>query len=69
MDIEGSEQEALRGSMRIIKEFHPKLAICVYHKWEDLYEIPVMIKEWNPDYRLYLCQYSELGSETVLYAL
>lgn len=69
MDIEGSEQEALRGSMRIIKEFHPKLAICVYHKWEDLYEIPVMIKEWNPDYRLYLRQYSELGSETVLYAL
>lgn len=69
MDIEGSEQEALRGSMRIIKEFHPKLAICVYHKWEDLYKIPVMIKEWNPDYRLYLRQYSEVGSETVLYAL
>ncbi len=42
--IEGSEQEALKGCRRIIRDFHPKLAICVYHKPDDLYEIPVLIK-------------------------
>lgn len=69
MDIEGSEQEALKGSKRIIKDFRPKLAICIYHKPDDLYEIPVLIKKLNPEYRLYLRQYSNSRFETVLYAL
>jgi len=69
MDIEGAEQEALKGCRKIIEDFRPKLAICVYHKWEDLYDIPIMIKKWNPEYRFYLRQYSDLGFETVLYAL
>lgn len=69
MDIEGSEQEALKGCRKIIKNFHPKLAICVYHKSDDLYEIPVLIKKLNPDYQLYLRQYADSRFETVLYAL
>ena len=69
MDIEGSEQEALKGCRKIIRDFHPKLAICVYHKPEDLYEIPVLIKKLNPDYKLYLRQYSNSRFETVLYAI
>jgi len=69
MDIEGSEQEALKGCRKIIKDFHPKLAICVYHKSDDLYEIPVLIKKLNPDYQLYLRQYADSRFETVLYAL
>lgn len=69
MDIEGSEQEALKGAKRIIRDFHPKLAICVYHKPDDLYEIPALIKKINPEYHLYLRQYSNSKFETVLYAL
>lgn len=69
MDIEGSEQEALKGAERMIMDFRPKLAVCVYHKPDDLYEIPVLIKKMNPEYRLYLRQYSNSRFETVLYAL
>lgn len=69
MDIEGSEQEALKGCKRIIKDFRPKLAVCVYHKPDDLYEIPVLIKGLNPEYHLYLRQYSNSKYETVLYAI
>lgn len=69
MDIEGSEQEAIKGCSRIISDFRPKLAICVYHKPDDLYEIPILIKKINPSYRLYLRQYANSRFETVLYAL
>lgn len=69
MDIEGAEQEALKGCKKIIQTYKPKLAICIYHKPEDLYEIPAMIKEMNPEYKLYVRQYANTWSETVLYAI
>lgn len=69
MDIEGSELMALHGAMGIIKKYHPKLAICVYHKYEDLVEIPKYIKYLDDDYSLYLRSYSRCGVETVLYAV
>lgn len=69
MDIEGSELAALRGAEQIIREQRPKLAICVYHKPEDIWEIPSLILDYHPDYRLYLRHYSISYTETVLYAI
>ena len=69
MDIEGSELAALRGAERIIREQRPKLAICVYHKPEDMWEIPGLILQYHPDYKLYLRHYSISDTETVLYAI
>ncbi|MBQ9361200.1 MAG: FkbM family methyltransferase [Lachnospiraceae bacterium] len=69
MDIEGSELEALKGSRRIIQMWRPKLAICIYHKPENMYELPMYIKELVPEYRLYLRHYSNRAHETVLYAV
>lgn len=69
MDIEGAELEALKGSRGIIRECKPKLAICVYHKKEDLIEIPAYIKELVPEYKLYIRHYSNSEYETVLYAV
>ena len=54
MDIEGAEQSALLGSQRIIREHHPKLAVCVYHGYEDLWKIPVLIDTMYPDYQFFL---------------
>ena len=54
MDIEGFEQNALEGSIRHIQEDSPKLLISVYHNNEDIYKIPRMIFEMNPNYKLYL---------------
>lgn len=71
MDIEGSEQSALRGCKRHIEEEKPKLTICTYHNNEDIWKIPMMIKEYNPDYQLYF-RYNGRGihpSEYVLFAL
>lgn len=69
MDIEGSETEALSGAVGIIREYKPKLAICVYHKPEDILDIPLKILELCPDYKLYLRHYSYVDTETVLYAV
>lgn len=69
MDIEGSEYNALIGGEKLIKKYHPKLAISVYHKPEDILDIPNLIREFNPSYRFYLRHYSFSYSETILYAL
>lgn len=69
MDIEGAEMKALQGGKRIIKRDCPKLAICLYHKYSDLWEIPFYIHELVPEYKLYIRHHSKNYEETVLYAV
>ena len=69
MDIEGSELNALRGAEKTIKKYHPKLAICIYHKPEDIVDIPRYLHQICPGYKMYLRHYSNCDVETVLYAI
>lgn len=69
MDIEGSELNALKGAEEVIKRDKPILAICVYHKKEDLVTIPQYIKALYPSYKLYLRSHARWSRELVLYAL
>ncbi len=59
MDIEGSEAEALIGAKEILKKDKPKLAVCLYHKWEDIYDIPKLVKSIRPDYKIYIRHYND----------
>lgn len=69
LDIEGAELEALEGMKDIILENRPKLAICIYHKYDDLWKIPQYIHQLVPEYRLYVRHYHYTWEETVLYAV
>ena len=70
MDIEGAERNALCGGANLIKKNRPVLAICIYHKPEDFYDIPLSIEDMVPDeYTYYVRQYRYGQSETVLYAM
>ena len=69
MDIEGAEVEALKGAKEIIQRDRPKLAISAYHRAEDIVNIPILVKEFVPDYHLYFRHYSNDVNETVLYAV
>lgn len=69
MDVEGSEYQALLGARNMIEKHRPKLAICIYHKMEDIWELPWLIHELHSGYKFYLRHYSFGDVETVLYAL
>jgi FkbM family methyltransferase len=68
MDIEGSELEALRAGENSLRRWHPKLAISLYHRPEDLFSIPLWLDSLDCGYRFFLDHYSIHHEETVLYA-
>lgn len=69
MDVEGAELESLKGAQNTILKDKPKLAVCIYHKPEDMVEVPLYIKELVPEYKLYIRHHSNGSNETVLYAV
>lgn len=70
MDIEGSELPALKGAEKTIRKYKPKLAICIYHKKEDIVEIPKYLINLELGYRFYIRHHQMCsGTETVLYAI
>ena len=69
LDIEGAELKALEGAEKIIRRDRPRLAICIYHKPEDIIEILNYILSIHDDYKLYIRHYRLNELETVVYAV
>lgn len=77
MDLEGYERKALLGMRRLIQHNMPMLAICVYHRIDDLIAIPEIIMEIERSgeltdrigYKYYLRHHSHNAAELVLYAV
>jgi len=69
MDIEGAEYGALLGGRRLIQRDKPILAICVYHTQNDIWRIPLLVRDFLPRHKLYLRAYEGDGFQTVLYAV
>ncbi|HKN16424.1 MAG TPA: FkbM family methyltransferase [Candidatus Sulfotelmatobacter sp.] len=69
MDIEGAELDALEGARRSIQTHRPILSICVYHKQNDLWRIPLFIHTLVEDYRLFLRPHDVDGWQLVCYAV
>ncbi len=66
-DIEGLEYETFCGAKKLIQKLHPKLAVSVYHKPDDLIRIYNLIKSYDCSYKFSLRNHSSLMMETVLY--
>lgn len=67
MDLEGAEPAALLGGREIIAKHKPRLAICLYHNFSDMWTIPHIIKDICPEYRFW-CKKNHPNWEFVLYA-
>ena len=68
LDIEGKEQDVLRSAADYISRERPDMAVSIYHRLEDLWEIPLLLSNICPDYRLYIRHQSNYYTETVCYA-
>ncbi|MBQ3330069.1 MAG: FkbM family methyltransferase [Ruminococcus sp.] len=53
-DIEGMESAMLRGAVRTLREYKPKLNLAAYHRTEDLFTLILRLHEIAPDYRIFL---------------
>lgn len=69
MDIEGAEPDALRGAARTIASSRPGLAISVYHHPAHLWEIPLLIHQWDLGYQFHLRMHGQSSFDLVLYAV
>jgi FkbM family methyltransferase len=52
MDIEGSEQNALRGAAQTLKAYKPHLSVSGYHLPNDNVEIPRIVRTINAQYKM-----------------
>jgi FkbM family methyltransferase len=69
LDVEGDELAALQGARRTLCDSQPLLAVCAYHRPEDLRTIPLFLREALPKHRMYLRAHAWDGFELVAYAV
>lgn len=69
LDVEGSEISALRGAENIIKNSRPILTVSLYHRAEDIWEIPAQILDLCVNYSFYIRQHYGNSFDSVLYAI
>lgn len=53
-DVEGADYETLLGMRKTIKSCKPKLNFAAYHRFEDIFRLPLFTHKLNPDYKIYL---------------
>lgn len=68
-DVEGAEMELLEGARETINRYAPDLAISVYHRYSDLWRIPLWLHQQNSGYTLFLRHHSRAYDDVVCYAL
>ena len=70
MDVEGGEKEAIEGCRKTIELWKPKMLISAYHRSEDLYALPMQMREIYPAYRIYFRHYRYIPAwDTNLYCI
>lgn len=68
-DIEGSEVDALEGGRETIARHRPKMAVCLYHRPDHLWSIPLRLNELLPNSHFSMRTYNFDGFESVCYCI
>lgn len=68
LDVEGAELDVLHGARETLRTMRPRMAIALYHKPGDVYDIPNWIKEQDPSYKFCVEHRTLHREETMLFA-
>jgi len=68
-DVEGAERQALEGCNQLLAKRRPLIALSVYHRPDDLWQLPLYLDRLNLDYALFLRTHGEDGMDVICYAL
>jgi FkbM family methyltransferase len=69
LDVEGAEIQALQGAAQLIERSRPVLAISLYHRPQDIWEIPDQLAGLCQNYKFYIRQHYYNSFDSVLYAI
>lgn len=69
LDVEGAELAALKGAKELIRRARPLVALSVYHRPDDLWQLPLYLDALNPGYRFFLRTQGEDGMDVICYAV
>ncbi|MEE1218317.1 MAG: FkbM family methyltransferase [Ruminococcus sp.] len=69
-DVEGADFQTLLGMKNTLKTFKPKLNFSAYHRFEDIFELPLLIKQLNSDYKIFMRHHPYIPAwDTNLYCI
>ncbi|MDR0221403.1 MAG: FkbM family methyltransferase [Lachnospiraceae bacterium] len=68
-DIEGAEMDMLQMAEKTIRRCRPTLAISAYHKFSDLWAIPLWIHNLGCGYKIYMRHHPKVFTDSVYYAI
>lgn len=68
LDVEGAEYGAIKGAAQTIQKYKPKMTVCLYHKVEDMWQLPLLLHSLVPEYKFY-CRKNQVKNEFILYAV
>ncbi len=60
IDVEGSEREALDGGKTVIARDKPMLNLAIYHRSEDIFALPLQLKNIQPKYQIFMRQHPHI---------
>ncbi len=60
MDVEGNERKALEGGREVLLRDKTDLIVSCYHRSEDLFSLPLFVKETVPEYKVYMRHHPHL---------
>ena len=52
----------IKGGIDTLRRDKPKLNIALYHRSEDIFKLPLMIKKIQPEYNIFMRQHPHIPS-------
>jgi FkbM family methyltransferase len=69
LDVEGAESDVLSAAGLVLKRRQPLIAAAVYHLPEDVWRIPLFLRDLDVGYRLFLRTHGPDGGDLICYAM